>query len=162
MPLWSKVAGGLVIAIALIGFAGFKAYSEKLGPLVQEYGTTYYNGQGPASAYNGQGPASAPVACKPRTEILAAIAQVRAKYDHLAGDSLVSFEQRAAALKGLPPLDVEELYVITEDEELRSGEMVVFIGIRANCVTMVFGLPARTYHELIGRAPARAAKDPTS
>ena len=50
MPLWSKLAAGLALAAILIGFAGFKAYSRKLGPLVQEHGTTYYNGEGPVSA----------------------------------------------------------------------------------------------------------------
>ena len=91
MPVWSRIAAGLVLAGALIGLAGFKAYSEKLGPLVQAHGTTYYNGDGPASA---------PVACKPESEIVAAIGQVHAKYDYLAGADLKAFEQRAAVLKG--------------------------------------------------------------
>ena len=145
MPTWSRIAAGLVLSIALIGFAGFKAYSEKLGPLVQEHGTTYYNEDGPVSA---------PVACKPEGEILAAIGQVHAKYDHLAGADLKAFEQRAAELKGLPPLNVEELYVITEDDELRSGEMVLFIGLRASCVTTVFGLSTKLYRELLGKSDA--------
>ena len=54
-------------------------------------------------------------------------------------------------LKGLPPLNIEKLYVITEDDQLRDGEMVLFIGLRANCVTTVFGLPTRLYRELAGR-----------
>ena len=83
---------------------------------------------------------------------VAAIAQVRAKYDYLAGADLKAFEQRAAALKGLPPLNVEKLYVITEDDQLRNGEMVLFIGLRVNCVTTVFGLPTRLYRELVGRS----------
>jgi hypothetical protein len=33
--------------------------------------------------------------------------------------------------------------------------MVLFIGIRVNCVTTVFGLPAKLYHELKGN-PANA------
>ena len=48
MAVRSRIAAGLVLAGALIGFAGFTAYSKKLGPLVQEYGTTYYNGDGPS------------------------------------------------------------------------------------------------------------------
>jgi hypothetical protein len=143
MPLWARIAAGLVLSIGLIGFAGFKAYSEKLGPLVQEHGTTYYNGDGPASV---------PAACKSEREIVTAIAQVRAKFDYLAGADLKSFEQRAAALKGLPPLNVEKLYVITEDDQLRDGEMVLFIGLRVNCVTTVFGLPTKLYRELMGRS----------
>lgn len=142
MPTWTRISAGLLLSIGLIGFAGFKAYSEKLGPLVQAHGTTYYNGDGPASA---------PVACKPESEIVAAIAQVHAKYDYLAGADLKAFEQRAAALKGLPPLHVEKLYVITEDDQLRDGEMVLFIGLRVNCVTTVFGLPTKLYRELMGR-----------
>jgi hypothetical protein len=140
VPVWSRVAAGLVLAIALIGMAGFKAYSEKLGPLVQAQGTTYYNGDGPPAP---------PVACKPESEILAAIAQVHAKYDYLAGDDLAAFEARAAALKGLPPLNIEKLYVITEDDQLRDGEMVLFIGLKVDCVSTVFGLPTRLYHELL-------------
>ena len=143
MPLWSKLAAGLALTAALIGFAGFAAYSDKLGPLVQEHGTTYYNGEGPVSA---------PIACKPESEILAAIKQVHAKYDYLAGADLKAFESRAGALKGLPPLNIDELYVITEDDQLRNGETVLFIGLRVDCVTTVFGLPARLYHDLAGKS----------
>ena len=138
-----RIAAGLVLAGALIGFAGFKAYSAKLGPFVQEYGTTYYNGDGPISA---------PLACKPESEIIAAIGQVHAKYDYLEGTDLKAFEQRAAQLKGLPPLNIEKLYVITEDDQLRNGEMVLFIGLRVNCVTTVFGLPTKLYRELLGNS----------
>ncbi|MGH9894959.1 MAG: hypothetical protein ACREA0_23850 [bacterium] len=132
-----------MLAGALIGLAGFKAYSEKLGPFVQKYGTTYYNGEGPIFA---------PLACKPESEIIAAIAQVHAKYDYLEGADLEAFERRAAELKGLPPLNVEKLYVITEDDRLRDGEMVLFIGLRVNCVTTVFGLPTKLYRELTGKS----------
>ncbi|HZJ12086.1 MAG TPA: hypothetical protein VFD26_05475 [Methyloceanibacter sp.] len=143
MPVRLRIAAGLMLAAALIGLAGFKAYSAKLGPLVQAYGTTYYNGDGPNFA---------PVACKPESEIVVAIKQVHAKYDYLEGADLRAFEQRAAALKGLPPLNVEKLYVITEDDQLRNGEMVLFIGLRVNCVTTVFGLPTKLYRELIGKS----------
>jgi len=30
--------------------------------------------------------------------------------------------------------------------------MVLFIGLRANCVTTVFGLPTKLYHELAGKS----------
>ena len=30
--------------------------------------------------------------------------------------------------------------------------MVLFIGLRVDCVTTVFGLPARLYHELTGKS----------
>jgi hypothetical protein len=142
MPVWPRIAAGLVLTGVLIGFAGFKAYSEKLGPIVQAHGTTYYNGQGPVSV---------PLACKPESEITAAISQVHAKYDYLEGSDLQAFEQRAALLKGLPPLDIDKLYVITEDDQLRNGEMVLFIGFRVDCVTTVFGLPAKLYRELAGK-----------
>lgn len=140
MPLWSKIVAGLTLAAALIGFAAFAAYSKKLGPLVQEHGTTYYNGEGPVSQ---------PLACKPESEILAAIKQVHAKYDYLAGDDLKTFQDRARDLKGLPPLNADELYVITEDDQLRDGEMVLFIGLKAKCVSTVFGFPAKLYHEIL-------------
>lgn len=143
MPVWSRVAAGLILAGVLIGLAGLKAYSQKLGPLVGQYGTTYYNGEGPLSA---------PVICKRESEILTAIVQVRAKYDYLEGDDLKAFEERAAALKGLPPLNIDTLYVITEDDQLRDGEMVLFIGLMANCVKTVFGLPTKLYRELSGKA----------
>ena len=94
MPLWSKIVAGLTLAAALIGFAAFAAYSKKLGPLVQEHGTTYYNGEGPVSQ---------PLACKPESEILAAIKQVHAKYDYLSGDDLKAFESRADRRKGPSP-----------------------------------------------------------
>jgi hypothetical protein len=139
MPVWSRIAAGLVLAGVLIGLAGLKAYSERLGPVVQAHGTTYYNGEGPISA---------PVACKPESEIVAAIEQVHAKYDYLEGADLRAFERRAADLKGLPPLNVDKLYVITEDDQLRDGEMVLFIGLRVACVTTVFGLPSKLYREL--------------
>jgi hypothetical protein len=143
MPVRSRVAAGLILAGVLIGLAGFNAYSQRLGPLVGQYGTTYYNGEGPLSA---------PVTCKRENEILAAIVQVHAKYDYLEGNDLKAFEERAAALKGLPPLNVDQLYVITEDDQLRDGQMVLFIGLRANCVKTVFGLPTKLYRELSGRA----------
>lgn len=139
MPVWSRIAAGLVLAGVLIGLAGLKAYSERLGPVIQAHGTTYYNGEGPISA---------PVACKPESEIVAAIEQVHAKYDYLEGADLRAFERRAADLKGLPPLNVDKLYVITEDDQLRDGEMVLFIGLRVACVTTVFGLPSKLYREL--------------
>jgi hypothetical protein len=139
VPPRSRLAVGLALALALLGFAAFKAYSERLGPLVQVHGTTYYNDD-----WHG----SAPVACKPESEITAAIKQVHAKYDYLAGDDLRAFEQRALTLKGLPSLNVDKLYVITADDKLRSGEMVLFIGLRTNCVTTVFGLPSKLYREL--------------
>jgi hypothetical protein len=142
MPVWSRVAVGLALAGVLIGFAVYKASSAKLGPLVGEYGVTYYNGEGPVSA---------PVACKPESEILHAIVQVHAKFDYLEGESLKAFEQRAAELRGLPPLNIDKLYVVTEDDQLRSGEMVLFIGLRANCVKTVFGLPTKFYQELAGQ-----------
>ena len=139
MPVWSRIATGLVLAVTLLGFAGFKAYSEKLGPLVQAYGTTYFNGEGPPSPS---------VPCKSEGEILRAIARVHAKYDHFEGGGLQAFEQRAAYLKGLPPLRVDTLYVITEDDQLRDGTMVLFIGLRSNCVSTVFSFPTRLYREL--------------
>jgi hypothetical protein len=138
MPLWSKIATGLAIAVTLLGFVGFRAYSERLGPIVQTYGTTYYNGAGP------QAPA---VPCKSKSEIRSAIARVHAKFDHLEGESLKAFEERAALLKGLPPLRVEELYVITEDDKL-------FIGLKSNCVSTVFSFPAPLYRELVASGAA--------
>jgi hypothetical protein len=129
----------MLLAGVLIGLAAFSAYSKRLGPLEGQYGTTYYNGEGPTFA---------PVACKPESEIVAAIAQVHAKYDYLEGTDLKAFEQRAATLKGLPPLNIDKLYVITEDDQLRDGEMVLFIGLRANCVKTVFGLPTKLYREI--------------
>jgi len=142
MPVWSRVAVGLLLAGVLIGVAIFKASSAKLGPLAGEYGVTYYNGEGPGAAQ---------VTCKPESEILAAIVQVHAKFDYLEGDALRAFEQRAAELRGLPPLSIDKLYVITADDKLRDGEMVLFIGIRANCVRTVFGLPTKFYEELAGK-----------
>lgn len=139
LPLWGRCAVGLALAAGLMGFAGLKAYSAKRAPLVQAYGTTYYNGEGPSAE---------PVVCKTKAEIAAAIDQVHAKYDYLTDAELGVFEARAARLKGLPPLNVEELYVVTEDDKLRNGEMVLFIGLKVGCVSMVFGLPAKLYHEL--------------
>jgi hypothetical protein len=136
-----RIAAGILLAGALIGLAGFSALSKRLGPLVQQYGTTYYNGDGPKFDS---------VACKPESEIVTAIGQVHAKYDYFEGDNLKTFEQRAALLKGLPPLDIDELYVITEDDKLRNGEMVLFIGLRLNCVKTVFGLPTKLYREIAG------------
>lgn len=139
MPVWSRIAAGLVLAVTLLGFAGFRAYSEKLVSIVQAHGTTYFNGEGPPSV---------PVPCKSESEILSAIAQVHAQYDYFEGDSLQAFEQRATYLKGLPPLRVDTLYVITEDDQLRDGRMVLFIGPRSNCVSSVFSFPTRLYREL--------------
>ena len=143
MPVRSRIAVGLMLAGVLIGLAAFKAYSARLGPLVGQYGTTYYNGEGPITA---------PVACKQESEILAAIVQVHAKFDYLEGEDLRAFEQRAAELKGLPPLSIDKLYVITEDAKLRDGEMVLFIGLRGNCVKTMFGLPTKLYRELAGKS----------
>ncbi len=141
MPVWLKIAFGIALAAALIGLAGLQGASKKLGPLVQSYGTTYYYGDGPKSP---------PVICKPKAEILAAIDEVHAKFDHLDGDALKAFEARARDLRGLPPLDADELYVITEDDKLRDGEMVLFIGLKSNCVTTVFGFSAKLYREILG------------
>jgi hypothetical protein len=143
MPAWLKIATGVALALSLIGFAAFQGYSQKLGPLVQQHGTTYYNGEGPAPP---------PVICKPEQAILTAIGQVHAKYDHLAGPDLQAFEDRARDLEGLPPLNADELYVITEDDQLRGGEMVLFIGLKAKCVTTVFGFSAKVYRDIQGKS----------
>lgn len=139
MPPWSRIAVGIALAVTLLGVVGLKAYSERLGPIIQTYGITYYNGDGPRDVT---------VPCKSESEIRSAIAQVHAKFDHLGGEQLRAFEKRAALLKGLPPLDVDTLYVITEDDKLRDGKTVLFIGLQSNCVSTVFSFPARLYHEL--------------
>ena len=77
MPVWLKIAAGALLGASLIGLAGLQGASKKLGPLVQEHGTTYYSNDGPVSP---------PVICKPLSTILAAIKQVHAKYDYLAGE----------------------------------------------------------------------------
>jgi hypothetical protein len=142
MHVRPRIAAGILLAGVLIGLAAISAYSKRLEPLVGQYGTTYYNGEGPIST---------PIACKPESEIVAAIVQVHAKYDYLEGDDLRAFEQRAAALKGLPPLNIDKLYVITEDDQLRDGEMVLFIGLKLDCVKTVFGLPTKLYQEIAGK-----------
>ena len=144
MPLWSKVAAGLAIAVTLLGFVGFRAYPERLRPLVQTYGTTYYN----------DGPPVATVPCKSESEIRSAIARVHATFDHFSGESLKAFEQRATLLKGLPPLRVETLYVITADDKLRDGRTVLFIGLKGNCVSTVFSFPAPLFRELVAERGA--------
>jgi hypothetical protein len=143
MSAWLKIAAGVVLAVTLIGLAGLQGFSQKLGPIVQEHGTTYYNGDGPALP---------PVICKPESTIRAAIEQVHAKYDFLTGTDLQAFEDRARDLKGLPPLNADELYVITEDDKLRDGEMVLFIGLKSKCVSTVFGFSAKMYREIRGKA----------
>jgi len=142
MLRWLKPLAGVTLAVSLLAFAAVQAYSERLLPLVQEHGTTYFNGDSPGSA---------PVICKPEETILAAIKQVHAKFDHLAGDELQTFEARARDLKGLPPLEVDELYVITEDDKLRNGDMVLFIGLKLKCVKTVFGFSAAVYREILGK-----------
>jgi hypothetical protein len=138
-----RIAAGIVLAGVLIGLAGFSGYSKRLGPLVGQYGMTYYNGEGLKSE---------PVTCKPESEIVAAIAQVHAKYDYLEGADLKAFERRAGALKGFPPLNIDKLYVITEDDQLRDGQMVLFIGLKASCVKTVFGLPTTLYREIADKS----------
>ena len=49
--------------------------------------------------------------------------------------------------KGLPPLGIDTLYVITEDDQLRDGKTVLFIGLASNCVSTVFSFPAKLYRE---------------
>ena len=145
MPVWLKLTAGAALGLTLIGLAGLQGASKKLGPLVQEHGTTYYNDDGMVSP---------PVICKPESTILAAIKQVHAKYDFLAGNDLQAFEDRARDLKGLPPLNADELYVITEDDQLRDGDMVLFIGLKSKCVSTVFGFPAKLYNEILGKTAA--------
>ncbi|MCJ7598061.1 MAG: hypothetical protein MUO41_05425 [Methyloceanibacter sp.] len=142
MPNWLKVAAGLALAVSLIAVAALRAYSGMLGPLVQAHGTTYYNG-----TYT-----PAQIACKPESTIVASIDQVHAKFDYYVGPDLVAFERRALIFDGLPPLKVEKLYVITQDDKLRDGEMVLFIGLKADCVSIVFGFPARVYYDIIGKS----------
>jgi hypothetical protein len=132
MPNWLKVAAGLTLALSLILAVGLRA--TRVDPL---------------HASQGAGLASVTeVACKTELTILNGIRQVHAKYDYYDGDKLKVFEDRALALLGLPTLDVDRLYVITEDDELRKGTMVLFIGLKADCVTQVFGFPAWLYKEI--------------
>ena len=141
MPIWLKIAAGVILGVSLIGLAGLHGASKRLGPLVQEHGITYYNGDGLAPP---------PVICKPKSTILAAIGQVHAKFDHLEGEKLQGFLDRARDLKGLPPLKADELFVVTQDDQLRDGEMVLFIGLKGGCVSTVFGFSAKLYHEILG------------
>ncbi len=139
MPAWAKIGAGLVLALVLLGFAGLKATSNKFGPLVQTYGTTYYGGGGPKVAT---------VPCKTESDIRSAIARVHAVFDQYVGSRLAAFEQRAAHQKGLPPLRVDTLYVITEDDQMRDGKTVLFIGLKDDCVSTVFSFPTRIYDDL--------------
>jgi hypothetical protein len=142
MPIWLRITAGAALGLFLIGLAGLQGFSAKLGPLVQAHGTTYYNGGGPKPV---------PVICKPESEIIDAIGQVHAKFDYLTGGDLKAFQDRARDLKGLPPLDADELYVITEDDRLRNGDMVLFVGLKAKCVSTVFGFPAALYREIAAK-----------
>jgi hypothetical protein len=142
MPTWAKISAGLVLALVLLGFAGLKATSNRFGPLVQPHGTTYYGGDGPKIAT---------VPCKTESEIRSAIARVHATFDQYGGPSLAAFEKRAAHQRGLPPLRVDTLYVITEDDQMRDGKSVLFIGLKDDCVSTVFSFPSRLYLELAGR-----------
>lgn len=139
IPMWAKVTAGLVLAVVLLGFAGLKATSNKFGPLVQPHGTTYYGGDGPKVAT---------VPCKSESEIRSAIARVHAEFDQYSGPRLKAFEKRAAHKKGLPPLRVDTLYIITEDDQMRDGRTVLFIGLKSDCVSTVFSFPTRLYREL--------------
>lgn len=145
VPAWSKMAIGLAIAVILLGFAGLRAFQDRAatvvetGPLVQEHGTTYYGSDGPDE------PA---IACKPESEILAAIDDVHAEFDVYDGDALQEFERRAAHMRGLPPLRVDKLYVITKDDNVQNRDAVLFIGMRKDCVGVVFSFPAKLYAEL--------------
>jgi hypothetical protein len=139
MPAWVKIGAGLVLALVLLGFAGLKATSNKFGPLVQAHGTTYYGGDGPKIA-------TAP--CKTESDIRSAIGRVHAVFDQYAGPRLAAFEKRAAHRKGLPPLRVDTLYVITEDDQMRDGKTVLFIGLKDDCVSTVFSFPTRIYDDL--------------
>ncbi len=144
MPAWSKIAAGLAIAVVLLAFAGLRAITDRTGAavedgtLVQEHGTTYY----------GEGSEPPPAACKPENEIRIAIDDVHAEYDLYDGAELQAFEERAALSHGLPPLRVDRLYVITKDDNVRDGESVLFIGLKDDCVSVVFSFPARLYAEL--------------
>ena len=86
--------------------------------------------------------------CKSESEIRSAIARVHAEFDQYSGPRLKAFEQRAAHKKGLPPLRVDTLYVITEDDQMRDGRTVLFIGLKSDCVSTVFSFPTRLYREL--------------
>ena len=130
MPVWLKIAAGAVLAVSLIGLAGFHGFSRSSA-------RSFRSTAPPITTARGRH--RAPVICKPESAILAAIDQVHAKFDHLAGADLKAFQERARDFKGLPPLNADELYVVTEDDKLRDGEMVLFIGLKAKCVTTVFG-----------------------
>ena len=139
MPMWAKISAGLVLALILLGFAGLKVTSNRFGPLVQPHGTTYYGGDGPKIAT---------VPCKTESDIRSAFARVHAVFDHYGGPSLAAFEKRAAHRQGFPPLRVDTLYVVTEDDQMRDGNIVLFIGLKDDCVSTVFTFPARMYREL--------------
>lgn len=139
MPTWAKISAGLVLALLLLGFAGLKTASETFGPLIQRHGTTYYGDDGPKIAT---------VPCKTESNIRSAIARVHADFDYYGGSRLAAFEQRAAHQKGLPPLRVDTLYVITEDDQMRDGKTVLFIGLKNDCVSTVFSFPTRIYNKL--------------
>ena len=79
----------------------------------------------------------------------------QATMDSYGVDTRALTEARATELKGFPPLNIHKLYVITEDDQLRDGQMVLFIGLKDGCVKTVFGLSAKVYREILG-APAGA------
>ena len=151
MPVWSKVAAGLVLAGVLIGLVGFRAYSERLGPYVGQYGTTYYNGEGPLSV---------PVTCKPESEIRAAIVQVHAKFDYLEGDALRAFERRAADLKGLPPLNIDHytaFVAVTHDPKI--DDPALLHAFARNCFYIGALGSRKTHAKRAERLKAQGATD---
>ena len=43
--------------------------------------------------------------------------------------------------------------------KLRDGEMVLFIGLKAKCVSTVFGFPAKLYREILGETAERVRSE---
>ena len=141
MPVWSRIAAGLALAVTLLGFAGFKAYSEKLGPIVQALRHDVFQRRRPA---DGAGAVQVAKANSERDR-----PGSRPNYDHFEGTRAASRSSGGRPIsKACRRFSVDTLYVITEDDQLRDGKTVLFIGLRSNCVSTVFSFPARLYREL--------------
>ena len=142
MPNWLKVAIGLALTVSLIAVAAsapipissVRSCRRMARPI-----TT-------APTRLSRSPAS------PRAR--SSLRSIRSTPNTIITQGPISaaFERRALIFDGLPPLKVEKLYVITQDDKLRDGEMVLFIGLKADCVSIVFGFPARVYDDIIGKA----------
>ena len=140
MPVWLKIAAGALLGASLIGLAGLQGASKNSVPSCRNTARPIIamtdRSRRRLSANRSARSSPRSSRCTPNTTI---------------SPARISKPSRTApaisrACRRSTPMSFTSSPKMTK---LRDGEMVLFIGLKAKCVSTVFGFPAKLYREIL-------------